>query len=290
MSAVAQLGYLGFEVRDLAAWERFAVETLGVQLGARGGDGSLLLRVDEAEQRLALHPGEADDLAYIGWEVANAATLADLGKRLQQAGFPVEEGKPELLAARRVGGLLRCADPAGIPTEIYWGQHLAATPFHSSLVPAGFRAGEQGVGHMVISAAEGTPDFYTELLGLRVSDYIEMSLGDTQLRLTFLHANPRHHSVAFSAFPLPKRIHHLMLEVNEFTDVGRAHDRCVAAGVPIAASLGQHSNDGMFSFYAQTPSGFEIEFGWGGVQVDDESWRVVTHPTMSHWGHQRGQG
>jgi hypothetical protein len=43
----------------------------------------------------------------------------------------------------------------------------------------------------------------------------------------------------------------------------------------------------MFSFYARTPSGFDVEFGWGGVQIDDDRWRVVSYTRGSEWGHRR---
>lgn len=40
----------------------------------------------------------------------------------------------------------------------------------------------------------------------------------------------------------------------------------------------------MFSFYAHTPSGFRIEYGWGG-HTFDENWTVVWHYKPSIWGH-----
>ena len=106
MTSVRQLAYLGLEVSDLPKWERFAVDLLGLAPAARGGDGSLALRMDEREQRVVLHPGPADDLAYLGFECANDAELEALGARLVAAGFAVGEGKPEKAAARRVTRLL----------------------------------------------------------------------------------------------------------------------------------------------------------------------------------------
>jgi hypothetical protein len=94
--------------------------------------------------------------------------------------------------------------------------------------------------------------------------------------------------VAFSGMPLPKRIHHFMIETRGFDEVGAAHDRALDAGVPIKVGLGRHQNDKMFSFYSETPSGFDVEFGWGGLAVDDETWRVVTYSQLSEWGHRPG--
>jgi biphenyl-2,3-diol 1,2-dioxygenase len=291
MEGVSQLGYWGFEVSDLAAWEAFATDVLGLAVAERGDAGSLRLRLDEYAWRIALEQGPSDDLAYVGWEVPDARSLDALGQRLAEAGVHVEEGKPERCAVRQVRGLLQCLDPAGIPTELYWGPKMAATRFCSPRVAGGFQAGDQGAGHMVISSPDeqATFAFYTELLGLRVSDYIDVTRGDSSLSLTFLHANARHHSVAFSGMELPKRIHHFMVEARAFDEVGAAHDRALDAGVPVTLGLGRHSNDKMFSFYARTPSGFEVEFGWGGAQVNDENWRVVSYSTMSEWGHRRGR-
>ena len=52
MTRVRQLGYLGLEVSDLIAWERFAVDVLGLELARRAADGSLALRMDWFEQRI----------------------------------------------------------------------------------------------------------------------------------------------------------------------------------------------------------------------------------------------
>ena len=47
-------------------------------------------------------------------------------------------------------------------------------------------------------------------------------------------------------------------------DVGTALDIVNERRIPLAMSLGRHTNDLMTSFYVRTPSGFEIEYGTGG--------------------------
>ncbi len=288
LTSVRQLGYLGLEVSDLAKWERFAVDALGLAPAARGKDGSLSLRMDEREQRIVLHPGAADDLAYLGFELANDVELEALGARLVAAGFAVSEGKAETAAARRVTRLLELSDPSGIPVELFVGAAIAKEPFHSSRMVSGFLTGDEGLGHAVICARDpaASERFYTELLGMRLSDTVNLAL-DPQftLEIRFLHANARHHSIAFASVPMPKRLHHFMLEVNALDDVGRAHDRCVEAGVQFAMDLGKHPNDGVYSFYAKTPSGFAVEVGFGSVKVDDATWSTRTYDHVSVWGH-----
>jgi hypothetical protein len=41
----------------------------------------------------------------------------------------------------------------------------------------------------------------------------------------------------------------------------------------------------MTSFYMKTPSGFDVEYGWGARTVDDATWQVVRHEKGSIWGH-----
>jgi biphenyl-2,3-diol 1,2-dioxygenase len=267
MAAISRLGYLGFEVRNVAAWERFLVGALGLLVSERRSDGSLAFRIDDQAQRIVIHPGSRDDLAYAGFEVSDEATLCRVSDGLELAGFPTVDPGADVARARRVKRVLQLNDPNGVPIELFHGAERAVDPFRSALVPSGFVTGDEGLGHVVFATTdpEKTEHFYCGLLGMRLSDRIEAELAPGfSLLVTFLHANPRHHTVAFAAAPLPKRVHHFMLEVGAMDDVGCAYDRCLAGGIGIANTLGVHPNDHMFSFYARTPSGFDVEFGWGG--------------------------
>lgn len=285
MAAVTQLGYLGFEVSDLEAWHSFATGVLGLS-ATRRADGVISLRNDSREARFFLVEGEADDLAFMGWQVEDAAGLDQIARRLQGAGVTVTEGEKAEAEARCVDRLIRFEDPAGLPVELFCGPHSAAEPFASELVRSGFVAEEQGVGHLVIGARSQAESltFYTEMLGFSLSDFIKCELYGYKVDIAFLHANRRHHSLAFGG-PMPKRIHHFMLQVGAMDDVGLAYDRAIRARVPIAQTLGRHPNDRMFSFYAHTPSGFQFEYGWGAIEVDDDTWEPTTHDCVSEWGH-----
>src|SRR5690606_4749406 len=80
---------------------------------------------------------------------------------------------------------------------------------------------------------------------------------------------------------------HLMIEVDSLDDVGTTHDICEEPGIPITTTLGRHSNDHMISFYMSTPSGFRLEYGWGGLDVDHDLWVPRTYDKPSSWGHRR---
>jgi extradiol dioxygenase len=76
-----------------------------------------------------------------------------------------------------------------------------------------------------------------------------------------------------------------MLETNEFDDVGLTYDLAQARRLPMG-TLGRHTNDKMISFYVTSPSGFNVEYGWGGRLITDEStWNIRHYEATSIWGH-----
>ena len=44
----------------------------------------------------------------------------------------------------------------------------------------------------------------------------------------------------------------------------------------------------MLSFYMRAPSGYEVEYGCGGIHVDERTWTTAEITQVSFWGHTRG--
>ncbi len=290
---VTQLGYLGMEVGDLDAWQRFATETLGLELlPDKGADGALLFRMDERHHRFRVSPGSRDDVSLLGFEVPSEPALRDLAGTLEAAGTPVSWGDAAQLEDRRVVNLFRFEDPNGIACEVYMGPLVMRDqPFRSPRNLSGFHTGDEGLGHIVlfVKSLEESMRFYSDVLGFRMTDWVrpqpERGAGSA-VNIAFFHCNPRHHTVAMLEVPgAPKRLHHFMLQVEDFDDVGATYDLCNDGGAPIELTLGRHTNDEMVSFYMGTPSGFWVEYGWGARLVDDATWKVELHTTGSSWGH-----
>src|SRR2546427_706904 len=68
-------------------------------------------------------------------------------------------------------------------------------------------------------------------------------------------------------------------------EIGMTYFLCQDQGVPVARGMGRHTNDHMVSFYMQSPSGFEVEYGWGARVVDDNTSQVQQHTRGSIRGH-----
>jgi 2,3-dihydroxybiphenyl 1,2-dioxygenase len=282
---VKALGYLELGVSSLADWRGYAQDVLGVAC-LDAGD-ALLIRYDDARWRIRLVATGEDDIRCAGFEVGSAAELQALAARLRAQGVDVTEGSAAEAAARGVQQLLVCKDPFGVRIELYVGDRTGGGAFVSPRGVSAFVTGGQGLGHMVLAGgkAQEAEAFYRQGLGLLLSDHIVLGPPGRQLTLTFLHCNPRHHTLALAPVPSPKRLNHIMLQVAAFDDVGYGLDRARSAGVEISSTLGKHTNDRMISFYMRTPSGFDIEYGYGGVEIDDATWQPDTHHATSYWGH-----
>lgn len=278
---VKAVGYVGINATDVESWQSFATNVVGAQVVSDSKD-LLRMKIDDYAWRIAVQQADTAGFAYAGLEFATSNDFDAAVSELAAAGAPVSMGTDEELKARRVGGLAVTADPAGNRLELYYRPTLDYS-FHSPL-GASFVTEGQGFGHMVFLVESGLFDatlgFYVDTLGFRVSEFTRLG----EVEVVFLHCNERHHSVALARAPI-SMCQHIMLQVTDLDMVGQAWDRAHDAGVSISATLGRHRNDNMFSFYMATPSGLDLEFGWGARSVDDESWVVSEWEGGDVWGH-----
>ncbi|WP_322062911.1 VOC family protein [Paraburkholderia sp. J63] len=289
MSAgVSRLGYLGYAVRDMGAVETIFGDVLGLQRrpSSTGDvDGAVSWRMDARRQRFTFTPAAQDALAYIGWELDSLDALHALVARAEAQGVAFSRADDALCEQRAVYEMYRCAGPDGVAIELFFGGIEDPMPFASATALSGFRTGSEGLGHLVLASAdpEAAVHFYRQVLGFEPSDYVHWDIA----RVTFLHCNSRHHSLAVMN-PVygsaPGQMNHVMVQANAMDDVGRAYDRVRELGVPLVLTLGKHSNDQMTSFYMHTPGGWAVEYGYGGREIDAD-WQVVFYDSPRLWGH-----
>ena len=280
---IEALGYVGVRSDRLDDWATFASGFLGMQIAERSAK-SLRLRMDDRKQRLVIAPDIAEGAALFGWELTDAAALEALAARLEAARVDVKRGNRALATERRVEDLIVFTDPIGTRLEAFHGAETADEPFKPGRAISGFRTGPLGVGHAVLAVErlETLLPFYRDLLGFRLSDWLVKPF-----KAYFFHVNPRHHSLALIETG-KNDIHHFMVELYSLDDVGQGFDIAQNLEVPLGTTIGRHTNDFMTSFYSRTPSGFMVEYGWGGRCIDPASWQPGE---MAHggslWGHER---
>ena len=247
-----KLAYVTLALRNVPAWHAFLQGLLEAPALAA------------AQRHLRVQAGKADDIAAVGLELADEAARAELAARLGRAG----------VASSDVDGKLVFHDPLG-------------TRIEAAVADAGTQD-DTGFGHVVLAARDlATMEcFYVGALGLGVTERLAARVGPLDVRGTFLHCNPRHHSIALLDLPQRRRLNHLMLEAGSLREVLRAHDRARAGRMPFSLELGEHPDpDGTLSFYLRTPAGFDLEIGAGGREIQPAGWREGRQSTTSAWGH-----
>ncbi|MCK8674949.1 VOC family protein [Rhodococcus sp. HM1] len=283
---VKALGYLVVETTRFDEWRRFGTALCGMQI-AEETDDVLRFRVDGKIYRVEVRRADRDGVGVIGWEVGGPAELEALRAKLDAAGYATTPGSPEDARNRGVIELFSFADPDGLASiEIYYGLTESLERFAS---PTGvsFVAGEHGLGHVlqVVTDRQVYWNLYVDVLGMKFTDLVNSP--KRQAELLFLHCNQRHHSYAFAEIDdVEPGIGHMMLEVSDLDAVGRAYDKVLDGEAPLITTFGKHTNDEMLSFYVRTPSGFGLEFGTGGILVDD-TWRPARYEDAHYWGHRR---
>jgi 3,4-dihydroxy-9,10-secoandrosta-1,3,5(10)-triene-9,17-dione 4,5-dioxygenase len=299
------LGYIGFTMPEPSTWLTFGTGVLGMMparalpgerfgspmplgIGADSAgtgvapDGSVYLKMDDRQWRVAIHPGETTGIAYLGFEVSDPTALAAAMTEIEATGTPVNRGTAEEASARGVQGLVWCTDPSGNRVELFHGPVVDrnfVSPFGVE-----FLTGELGLGHALLLVADmdASLGFYCGVLGFKRTDFIPAGPG---MSLQFLRCTKRHHTIGLVHVAPINGVHHLMVEVTSIDEVGAALDRAVDAGYTITKTLGRHLNDRMVSFYLKDPLGFDVEVGYDGLLVDDATWCEREVTGGEPWGH-----
>lgn len=287
---VEQLGYLIFDVTpDVFAKMRSVFADLIGAATQVTADGSVQVRLDGRPFRILLRPSDTYKLAAIGWEVRDQAALDCLVARVSAHGLEVVQGSPSELEARAAQVLTRFTDPDGFHIELFVDQTFAQDAALAAKFVCGKTArGQFGLGHLVQASRDrfAALEFYKNVLGFGFTDRITWGPAD----LHFLHCNKRHHSLALAGeiFGLTSgQIDHFLIETTSKQRVDEAYSRLGELGFAVSQTIGQHTNDNMYSFYMLAPTGFRIEFGYGGSTVEDTAtWQPKTYDSPSSWGHE----
>ena len=291
---VKGLEYILIETTDLSKWEDYGLNVCGFMKNETASNAEqIAFKIDEAPFRFLVTRGNSERYLAGGFLLEDESALVAAQEELDNHGIECVELEENLKAVRKIKAGFTFQDPAGNTLEFFYGREQDTSSFVSSQNISGFVTQGLGFGHVVFATLniEETHNFYTEVLGFGDSDIMDLQMSpnpeDPPMRLYFMHCdNPRHHTVAFMQAPTPSSgLIHTMVEVQKVDEVGHALDRALKKDIHISSSMGRHVNDGMLSFYMQTPSGFDLEYGCEGIQPNWESFETTHSSLPSHWGH-----
>ena len=290
-SPVTSLGYVVVTSDAVEAWQQFATGVLGMS-AHQGAGAELLLRMDDRVARLVVAPSSAvhrEETAkgsfVVGWECPSEADWQRAAEAIEKAGIAISP-------AAETGWYTEaftCVDPAGVQCEFFYGGKVDPATHFVSPLGVSFVTGAQGLGHVTISTprCRESVGFYGGVLDFQVRE-TKITGSERALRWAFLSPSAREHSIAVMDTGRDGQLMHILIEVADLDSVGRAMDRCLDGAAPMSVSLGRHWNDEMVSFYVRTPSGFDVEYGYGGRKVDAAEWAQRAQGgsgAVSLWGH-----
>jgi catechol 2,3-dioxygenase-like lactoylglutathione lyase family enzyme len=280
---ISGLHHYALEVPDLAVAEGF-LQDFGLETGEK--DGSLVAHCPGRDQeQVRLVQASAKRLHHVSFTL-RPGTLDSVREALDRAGTPVIE--PPAGAAED-GLWIR--DPDGTAVQLLDEAPATVRPVPDVLTNIGDRLQRIGVAQWLQAADDVMPrrlghtllftpqpqqmtDFYTEVLGLRVSDRIHGLV-------TFLNAGPGdHHTFGFIASSHPG-FHHASFEVPSIDAIALGADRMRGKGYDEGWGLGRHTIGSNFFHYNPDPWGSWIEWFSDIDQIDDcwvaGDWDVPPH-------------
>jgi catechol 2,3-dioxygenase-like lactoylglutathione lyase family enzyme len=235
--ALRRIDHVCFRVADLEeAVRRWCIQ-FGFTESRREGSRAYLRCGYEPYSLELLEAGDAG-FDHHAFELSRGLSQAEAAARLEQAGVEFEED----------GDGLHFLDPEGNGVEI--------VPFcapddprpdvarSTTELPA-FRPRKLGHTNFLTAELEAQTAFYTDVLGLRVTD----RLGDAG---TWLHANADHHVLAFVEKGYA-HLHHLALELVDWGELRVAFDHLAQHGRWLAWGPLRHGLGRNLSGYVRVP-------------------------------------
>jgi 2,3-dihydroxy-p-cumate/2,3-dihydroxybenzoate 3,4-dioxygenase len=283
MATIHDIMQVGVGVPDLERFENFARDMLGFPF-TKSPDGKVTyLRPDQYQHRIAARATSEPTLRHVGFDVGSPQALAEWKTKLTAEGIVWRHSTTEECVERHITDFIEFTDPDG--------HHLALScGFEIDKEPVRYTRDLRvlGLGHVLLTVedTQRSHDFYTGVLGFRLSDWI---IVDDNIRLCFLRCNARHHSLAFAPCMPGKspRLQHVMFEVESLDDVMRSYHFLRIHKAPIGMGPGRHPNCQTIHVYVQTPGGFAVEFGWGHRRLDDATHQPIIYPSgtpVDVWG------
>jgi catechol 2,3-dioxygenase-like lactoylglutathione lyase family enzyme len=262
MHLIQEMGYVAYGVRDVDRAVDFYRNVCQLEV-TESRDGTVFLTGDTRHHWVRLEQRAESGLLRLGYQAVDRAALEEITRRLDRLG--VAWTRVEDSPRGPVRGAVRFRSPDGIDFEIYERMlRLPASP-----------APERGIScllHAVVSVVDVSEsrDFYTDALGLLVSDQIEEVVA-------FLRCGNFYHHALALARGEAGRLDHVAMLVEDVEDVlaFREHAKLHDA---LSGDVVKHVASNSVSVYlsdAQEGIGVEFANGHGMITDDRYSGRLI---------------
>jgi catechol 2,3-dioxygenase-like lactoylglutathione lyase family enzyme len=244
MIDVKRIGHATFETPDIDRQIDYFTQVVGLVLAERQ-NGRAYLATKVGDLAVQLERGDVSRCARLAFQVAPGTELNDIRKGVEAEGLRCEARNDTSPGIPRV---VAFEDPKGTAIEVYAEQTPIADKQAS--VPG---IGPLKLGHLafVVDEPKKYAEFYTKVLGFRVSDWIDDWF-------VFMRCGPDHHTVNFVRGKTTK-MHHVAFELRDTAQLIAACDFLGSKNIPIIWGPGRHGPGHNVYIYHRNPDDQIIE-------------------------------
>ena len=273
---IQDIRHVGLLSPAIAAQAKFYLEAWGLQSAGEDRHARYFRGSSTENHILSLHPAGRRGLHHLAFSVDGREAVDEAVAELERRGTTVV-ARPDDLDEPGGGYGLRFLDPENRCIEL-----SAGVAEHSN---GGSAKGVEPcrLCHVVLNTArfDRVLEFYTEVLGFRVSDWNEN-------QMVFLRCGRKHHVIAFNRADHPS-VNHVAYLMANVDGVMRGLANLRAGGQEPIWGPGRHGPGNNIFCYYKDPAGYVSEFSSDMEYIEDEAthepavWRRVSEQ-IDRWG------
>ncbi|HEY7245046.1 MAG TPA: VOC family protein [Xanthobacteraceae bacterium] len=255
MIEVRRLGHATLTTPDLDRQIAYYTEIVGLSLVDRTAE-RVVLATRQGLEAIALEPGAGNALSRLAFQVAPGSDLGALARALSADGISTERRRS---ITPGIDEAIVFKDPKGTSVEIFSEYRFAK----EDRSPSGIAAIKLGHVAYRVPDVQAVVEFYTGVLGFRVSDWRD----DT---FAFLRCGPDHHTVNFVHDEVPQ-LHHIAFEVKDWAEIQRACEWLAKNDIRLVWGPGRHIIGHNIAIYHRNADKVRVELFCEMDQMKDEA-------------------
>ena len=271
-----KLSHVALNAQNVAAQSQFYTDFVGLAESARDADGNVYLRCNTDHHALLLKPAAEPGFDHFGLELGGQDKLDAAARALDQAGIAydtvpagTELGQPEAL---------RLIDPDGFTVELVQNLTQCAATYGPRVVqPRRF-------GHITLRVADPkvTADFYTTILGFRISDWLGQDF-------VWMRCTPEHHGLAVSRHARAPMVHHISFHVRDINELIQQAEHLMRHDRILLYGPGRHGPGQNLFIYFKDTEGMIVEYAADMQRIwDEESYQPKIWDPNERWSNMWG--
>ena len=243
MIPVRKIAHASYEMPDVDKQIEYYTEILGLTLVERDKEAAYLASTVD-HHSVVLRRGGEPKCVQIGFQIAPDDDLDDFERGVQAKGFKTQRKKdPE----PTIADVVTFEDPKGTIMEVFKRGEFAGQRFPAKgVVP-------HKLGHVAfhVTDVRKATDFYCDVLGFRVSDW----MGDF---FSFLRCGPDHHTINLMETGTNRHFH-TAFELRDWAHLQTACDYLSLNGYKLLWGPGRHGIGHNLFAYHRAPNGLITE-------------------------------